>query len=91
MFEAHLREVVSKAARSQGVVHRAEKLFDCLRVLKSCVNAHALSSLAYCRRMVSVEYHLSLLDCIIRSAERLCEGELCCLGHRRWVSALYLL
>ena len=32
-----------------------------------------------------------LLDSIVRSAEELCEGELCCLGHRRKVSALCLL
>ena len=32
-----------------------------------------------------------LLDGIVRSAERLCEGELCCLGHRRRVIALHLL
>ena len=39
----------------------------------------------------SVEGHLCLLDSIIRSAERLREGELCCLTHRRMVSALCLL
>ena len=33
-FETHSREVVSKAARSLGIVHRAGKLFDCLPVLK---------------------------------------------------------
>ena len=32
-----------------------------------------------------------LLDSIVRSAERVCEGDLCCLGHRRRVSALCLL
>ena len=35
--------------------------------------------------------HFGLLDSIVRSAERLCEGELCCLAHRRKVSALCLL
>ena len=39
----------------------------------------------------SVESHLGLLDSIVRSAERLCEGKLCCLGHRRKVSALCFL
>ena len=34
---------------------------------------------------------MGLLDSIVRSAERLCESELCCLGHRRTVSALCLL
>ena len=34
---------------------------------------------------------LGLIDSIVRSDERLCEGELCCLGHRRKVSALCLL
>ena len=39
----------------------------------------------------SAESHLDLLDGIVRNDERLCEGELCCLGHRRKVSALCLL
>ena len=44
-FETYLREVVSKVARSLEVVHREGKLFDCLRILKSCFNAYVLSSL----------------------------------------------
>ena len=47
-IETHLQEVVLKAARSPGVVHRAGKLFDCPRVLKSCFNAYILSNLEYC-------------------------------------------
>ena len=39
----------------------------------------------------SAESHLSLLDSVVRSAESLCERELCCLGHRRKASALCLL
>ena len=30
------------------------------------------------------------LNSAVRSAERLCEGDLCCLGHRRIVSVLCL-
>ena len=41
--------------------------------------------------MSSVGSHLSLLDRVVRSAEKLCEGEFCCLEHRRKVSALCLL
>ena len=41
--------------------------------------------------MSSEESHLGLLDMVVRSAERLCEGGLCCLWHRRKVSALCLL
>ena len=41
--------------------------------------------------MSSAESHLGLLDSIVRSAEWLCEGELCCLGNRRKVSVLCLL
>ena len=41
--------------------------------------------------MSSEESHLRLLDSILRSAERSCEGELCSLENRRIVSALYLL
>ena len=72
---------------------RAGKLFDCPRVLKGCFNANVLSSFEYRVPvwMSFTESHLGLLDRIFRSAERLCEGELCCLGHRRKVSALCLL
>ena len=38
-FEIHLREFVSKAARSLGVVRLEEKLFDCPRALKSSFNS----------------------------------------------------
>ena len=55
-------------------------------MLKSCFNAHTLSSLELCAT-VSAEYHLGLPDSVVRNAERLCEGGLCCLGHRRSPSA----
>ena len=47
-------------------------------------NAYAVSSLEHCAPVwtSSAESHLGLLDSIICSAERLCEGELCCLGLR---------
>ena len=38
--------------------------------------------------MSSAESHLGLLDIVVRSAKRLCEGELCCLGYRKKVSVL---
>ena len=41
--------------------------------------------------MLSAESHLGLLDSIVRSADRLCEGEHCSMEHRRKVSALCLL
>ena len=41
-FETYLREVVSKATSSMGVVLQAGKLFDCLHVLKSCFNAYVM-------------------------------------------------
>ena len=84
---------MSKMARSLGVARRAEKLFDCPRVLKSCFNVYVLSSLEYCAPawMPLAESHLGLLDSIFRREERLCEGELCSLAHRRKVSALCLL
>ena len=47
-----LRDVVSMAIRSLGVVRRARKLFDCPRGLKSCFNAYVLSSLEYCAHCV---------------------------------------
>ena len=74
-------------------VMRAGKLYDYQRVLKSCFNAYILSSLKYCAPVwISLaESHLGLLDSIVRSVERLCESELCCLGHRRTVSAVCLL
>ena len=60
------------------------------RVLKSCFNAYVLPNLEYCAVvwMSSVESLLSLLNCVVRSAEMLCEIELCFLGHRRKVRAL---
>ena len=63
------------------------KAFQCPRILKGCFIAYVLSSLEYCVPMCmsSAESHSGLLDSIARSAERLCEGELCCLGHRRKV------
>ena len=48
MFETHLREVVSKTARSLGIVRRAGKLFDYQSVLKSYFNANVLPSQGYC-------------------------------------------
>ena len=44
-FETHVREVVSMAARSLGIMRLAGRLFDCPRVLKSRFNAYVLSSL----------------------------------------------
>ena len=81
-FDAHLWEAVSKAVKSLGIVLRAGKLFDCPRVLKSCFNAYALSSLEYCAPlwMSSAESNLGLLDSTVCSAKKLCEGELCFLG-----------
>ena len=40
--------------------------------------------------MSPAESHLTLVDSVVHSAERLCEDELCCLRHRRKVSALCL-
>ena len=92
-FETHLREIVSKTARSPRVVCRAGKLFDCPRVLKSCFNAYASLNLEYCALVwiLSTEFHLGLLDSAVRNEGRLCEDELCCLGHRRKASTLCLL
>ena len=60
---------------------------------KSCFNAYVLSSVEYCAPvwMSSAESHLGLLDSVVRSVEKLCEGELFCLEHRRKVTDLRLL
>ena len=57
-------------------MRRAGKLFDRPSVSKSCFNAYVLSSFVYCAPvwMSLEESHLSVLDSIVRSAERLCEG-----------------
>ena len=70
-FKVYLREVVLKVVSSLGVSRRAGKLFDCQRVLRSCVNAYVLSNLEYCVPvwMSSTETHLSLLDRVVSSAE----------------------
>ena len=80
----------AKAARSLWVVRRTGKLFDCLRVLKSCFNVYVLSSLEHCAPvwMSSTESHLGLLDSMARRAEGLREGELCNLAYRRKVFTL---
>ena len=59
-----------------GIVHRAGKLFDYPRVLKSCFNAYILSSLEYCAPVLvsSAESNLGLLDSVVRIAERMCGG-----------------
>ena len=65
-----------------------------VHVCSRTVSTHMfLSNLEYCVpvRMSSAESQLSLLDSVVRGAERLYEGKLCCLGQRRKVSALCLL
>ena len=47
-FGTHLREVVSKAARSLWILHRAGKLYDYPRVLKRCFNAYVLPNFEHC-------------------------------------------
>ena len=44
-----------------------------------------------CEWRLAGKSHLGMLDGVVRSAETLCEGELCCLGHRRKVNELCLL
>ena len=72
------------------VVRLAGELYNCPQVLKGCFNAYVLSSLDYCAPVciLSAASHLGLPDSIFRSAERLCGGELCCLGRRRKVCCL---
>ena len=91
-FEPHLREVTHMAARNLRVVCRVGKSFDCPLVIEGCFNAYALSSLEYYASvwMSSADSHLGLLDSIVHSSEMLCEGMLCCLGHRNNGSALCL-
>ena len=93
MFETNLRDVVSKAVKSLGVVRRVGKLRNCPRVLKSCSNAYVLLSLEYCAPvwMSPAKSHLGFLNSIVRTEEKLCEGDFCCLGHKMKVSALCLL
>ena len=75
-FDTHLREVVSKAARSFGAIRQKRNLFNCPRLLKSYVNANILPNLQYCALMCMsfVETHLSLLNSVVCGAEGLCEG-----------------
>ena len=60
---------------SLDAMHRARKLSDCPRVLKSCFGAYVLSSLEYCApvSMSSAESHLGLLESVVRRVERLYE------------------
>ena len=47
MFETYLSDAVLEASRNMGIVRQAGKLFYCLRVLKSCFIAYALSNLEW--------------------------------------------
>ena len=49
-FKTHLREAVSKATKSLGVVLRAGKLFACPPVLKNGFDAYGLSNKTYASR-----------------------------------------
>ena len=73
-FETRLWEVMSKVARSLGVVHRAGKLCDCLRELKSSFNTYVLYSLEYCAPecMSSAKFHLGLLGSILSAVRKGC-------------------
>ena len=82
-FMTHLREIAWNASGSLGVVRQVGKLFAYPRVLNSCFNAYVLFTLEYYTSvwMSSPGSHLGLQDSVVRSTERLSEGELCCLGH----------
>ena len=64
-----------------------------VHVCSKAVSMHVFFSLEYCAPVwiSSAESHLDLPGSIVRSAERLCEDELCNVAHRRKASALYLL
>ena len=74
-------------------MHQARKLFDCPCVFKGGFNAYVLSSLECCAPvcMSWAKPYFGLLDSVVRSTERLCEDQLCCLRLRRKVSSLWLL
>ena len=86
----HLHEILSKASRNLSAVRRVGMLFDCKHVIQSWFNAYVLHNLEYCASVWLLS-HLSFVDSVVRSAERLYEDEFCCLGHRRKVSGLFLL
>ena len=87
-LETHLRV---EASQKSGCREPSRKLSDCPRVLRSIFNAYVLSILEHRASvyMSSAESHLSLLDCIFRSAEEFCEGELCWLGPLSALDLLY--
>ena len=88
-LEIHLREVVSKAA-CRALTRKVNWLSTCAGELFQCIDFVQLGVL--CPRVDAaggVSY-LGWLDGIVRSAEKLCDGELCCLGYRRKVNILYL-
>ena len=64
-FEIHLREVMTRTARSLSVVLQAGKLFDCRSELKRSFNARFVQLGVLCPVWMSLaESHLSLLDSI---------------------------
>ena len=91
-FDTHLRDVVSRAAKSLGVVHWAGS-YLIVRVCSRTVLMHmfcptsSIVPLCGCR----LRSLIWILDSVVRSSERLREGELVWLEHRRKVSAVCLL
>ena len=92
-FEAHVRDVVSTASRSVGIMRRANRIFSNSVVLKRCFLSYVLPSLEYCAPvwLSSAVTYLSLLDRIVRRAEQLCGCDLGSLDLRRRVGCLSLL
>ena len=83
-----MRDVVSKAIRNLGIV-RHQKNYLLVHVCARAVSMHVLSSLQYCApRGYRPQSHLGLLDNVVCSAERLCEGELFLLWPQRLVLAI---
>ena len=90
-FETHLREAVSRAGWSLGVIYVISYLI--VHVCSRAVSMHmACPGWNIAPRVDVVGGVLfGLVDSIVRSAERFCEGEHCCLAQKESRRLLFAL
>ena len=82
-FETHLREILPKAATNLGVEKENNLMIHVCSKVVSMRMPCPVYSICTSVWISSAESHLGLPDSVVRIEEKLCEGELCCLKHKR--------
>ena len=93
-FELHVRSLVSRVSSKLGILRLARGVFGSPDIVRRCYYAFVLPVLEYCSVVwgSAAECHLTLLDRLVHSAERLCPGQsFDSLGLRRRVASLCML